>query len=174
MTIGEEFFEWIYQFVGGKGYRKMLYELYESEFFTIDPLDDNRLVDGCELRYRFGHDANIPHSVIDKKFDRNVCSVLEMMVALSIRMEETIMGDPDYGDRTTMWFWMMIKSLGLYDIKDNKFDYDHVQHTISRFLNRDYEPNGEGGLFTVNNTKKDMRDLEIWYQMSLFADNILL
>lgn len=174
MTIDEEFFEWIYQFVGGKGYRKMLWCLFEEEFFTIDPLDDNRLYDGCHLRYRFGVDANIPKRVIDKKLDNTTCSVLEVMVALAIRMEDTIMGDPDYGDRTVMWFWMMIKSLNLYDMTDEFIDYDYVKHAISRLLNRDYEPNGEGSLFTVRNTNKDFRDMEIWYQMSEFANSILL
>lgn len=174
MTIEEEFFEWIYQFVGGRGYRKLLHILYDQEFFTTDPLDDNRLVDGIQLRYRFGYEANIPKSVMNKKFDTNTCSILEMMLALAIRMEDDIMGDPDYGDRTIMWFWMMIKSLGLYDMKDDNIDYDYIHHTIARFLNKDYEYDGSGSLFTVKNINKDMRDLDIWYQMCLFSDSILL
>lgn len=174
MDISEEFFEWIYQFVGGKGYRKMLHTLYDVEFFTTDELDENRIYDGCKLRYRFGEEAKIPNSVMNKKLDESTCSVLEVMVALSIRMEDTIMGDPDYGDRTTMWFWTMVKSLGLYDMKDDVFDYDYTMHTISRLLHKDYEPNGEGSLFTVRNSNKDFRDMDIWYQMSEFANHILL
>ena len=50
---------------------------------------------------------------------------------------------------------------------------DEVDHILTTFLNRGYEPNGAGGLFTVNNTSKDMRDIEIWYQMCLFFDDLL-
>lgn len=174
MTIDEEFFEWMYQFVSGKNYRKLLWSLYEEEFFATMPMDDNRMQDGIELRYKFGYEVNIPKSVINRKFDMNNCSVLELMIALAIRMEETILGDPDYGDRTTMWFWMMIKSLGLYDMTDDRIEYEHVKHTIGRFINRDFEPNGEGGLFTVKNTRRDLRDIDIWYQMCLFSDSIML
>ena len=174
MTIDEEFFEWMYQFVGGKRYRKLLWSLYEEEFFTTLQIDENRMYDGIELRYRFGHEASIPRSVIDRKMNNESCSVLELMIALAIRMEDGILGDPDYGDRTSMWFWMMVKSLGLYDMTDDKIDYEYVKHTIARFINRDFEPNGKGSLFTVKNTRRDFRDIEIWYQMCLFSDSIML
>ena len=66
-----------------------------------------------------------------------------------------------------------MKSLGLYGMTDDKYDNGRVQDVIIRFLEREYEPNGRGGLFTVHNTTKDLRDIEIWYQMCMFFDNLL-
>lgn len=173
MRIDEEYFEWMYQIVLGKGYRKLLSYLYDIPFKFILDMDYNRICDGRDLIYKFGHDAHIPSRVIDLKLDNLDCSVLEVMVALSIRMEESILCDPDYGDRTSMWFWEMIKSLGLYHMDDNNFDEQFVCVVIERFMNRDYEPNGRGGLFTVRNARCDMRDVDIWYQMCMYVDNIL-
>ena len=41
------------------------------------------------------------------------------------------------------------------------------------FLNREYEPNGRGGLFTVNNSPADMRTVEIWYQFMWYLNEFL-
>lgn len=173
MRIEYEYFEWMYQIVLGKGYRKLLSYLYDIPFKFILDMDYNRICDGCDLRYKFGHDAHIPSRVIDLKLGNVECSVLEMMVALSLRMEESILCDPDYGDRTSIWFWEMIKSLGLYHMDDDNFDDQLVCVVIERFMNRDYKPNGRGGLFTVRNARCDMRDVDIWYQMCMYVDNIL-
>lgn len=173
MRIEYEYFEWMYQIVLGKGYRKLLSYLYDIPFKFILDMDYNRICDGCDLRYKFGHDAHIPSRVIDLKLGNVECSVLEVMVALSIRMEESILCDPDYGDRTSIWFWEMIKSLGLYHMDDDNFDERLVCVVIERFMDRDYEPNGRGGLFTVRNACCDMRDVDIWYQMCMYVDNIL-
>lgn len=173
MRIEYEYFEWMYQIVLGKGYRKLLSYLYDIPFKFILDMDYNRICDGCDLRYKFGHDAHIPSRVIDLKLGNVECSILEMMVALSLRMEESILCDPDYGDRTSIWFWEMIKSLGLYHMDDDNFDDQLVCVVIERFMDRNYEPNGRGGLFTVRNARCDMRDVDIWYQMCMYVDNIL-
>lgn len=173
MRIEEEYFEWMYQIVLGKGYRKLLSYLYDIPFKFILDMDYNRICDGSDLRYKFGHDTHIHSRVIDLKLGNVECSILEVMVALSIRMEESILCDPDYGDRTSIWFWEMIKSLGLYHMDDDNFDERLVCVVIERFMDRDYEPNGRGGLFTVRNACCDMREVDIWYQMCMYVDNIL-
>lgn len=173
MNIRDDYFEWIYQTLIGKGYRHLLEYLFNEEFFYVVDLDDNRLEDGKELKYRYAEYADIPDRVVRNKIGNEYCSVLEMMAALSIRMEESIMYDPDFGDRTSIWFWEMIKSLGLYGMTDKDYDQFYAQSAIARFLNRDYDRDGNGGLFTVKNTRTDMRDIDIWYQMCLYSDNIL-
>lgn len=55
---------------------------------------------------------------------------------------------------------------------DGRFDRDYVDEVLSRFLNRDYARNGEGGLFTVRQSGQDMRSVEIWYQMSRYLKEI--
>lgn len=93
-----------------------------------------------------------------------------MMIALAIRCEEHIMDDPDIGNRTGQWFWNMIVNLGLGSMNDSKFDRDYVEDIVQKFLDRKYSRNGDGGLFTVNRSRYDLRSVEIWYQMCWYLD----
>lgn len=83
------------------------------------------------------------------------------------------MDDPDVGDRTGQWFWGMIKNLGLGSMTDARFDEEYVESVIERFLNREYEPDGRGGLFRIRNCTEDLRNVEIWYQMCWYLDTIV-
>lgn len=172
----DDYFNWIISHICDtsrpqrKTYYHLLTYLYETEFRCSIPNDDNRADDGMGLRFRFADE----HSIVDilNRVDKP-CSVLEMMVALALRMELDIMDDPDIGNRTGQWFWSMINSLGLGVMDDKSIDYNMVENVVNRFLDRSYEPNGHGGLFTVENCPYDLREVEIWYQMNWYLDSIL-
>lgn len=82
------------------------------------------------------------------------------------------MCDPEKGDRTGEWFWRMILSLGLEDMKNAEFSIHYIHSRIDVFLNRTYMRNGKGGLFTVPRCKYDMRTVEIWDQLMLYLNYI--
>ena len=82
------------------------------------------------------------------------------------------MDNPRKGNRTKQWFWGMINSLGLGGMDDSNFDKDYVAKVVNVFLERRYEPNGRGGLFTIRNCKDDLRDVEIWCQLCWYLDTI--
>ena len=171
----DQYFDWMYQLVvddrySNKSYRKLFARLYDTEFTYTIPMDGNRAEDGINLRYRFGREQLYSDVMVASCLDDRPCSILEMMI--SIRCEEHIMDDPDVGDRTGQWFWSMLVSLGLGGMEDRKFDRYLVDATLERFLDRGYERNGEGGLFTVNNGR-DMRRTEIWYQMNYYLREII-
>ena len=176
--LNNAYFDWMYQLVcddeylRGLSYRKLLYLLHDTEFTYTIALDSNRYEDGIDLRYRFGNEQGYPDGMIASYLDIRPCSVLEMIIALAIRLEEHIMDDPDIGNRTGQWFWDMIVSLGLGSMDDAKFDKAYTIGVIRRFLNRDYERNGRGGLFTIERCRYDMRDIEIWYQANWYLDNV--
>lgn len=173
-NIEKDYFNWLCDKVlddeSNIKYDKLMSHLYDSIFIPTLKMDSNRAADGKDLRYRFGIDNNL--STGDLKFlDVNAkCNMLEMMVALSIRCEETIMTDEKYGDRTGMWFWNMIVSLGLGTMDDSRFNEKYANVVIDRFMNREYKRNGEGGLFTIDGVSRDMRTIEIWYQMCWYLD----
>ena len=177
-NVVNDYFEWLYDLVSRDlhhekvSYRKLLMQLHDTEFVWILPMDENRAKDGLDLRYRFsisqGYEGEYLSSYID-----GPCSVLEMMTALAIRCEENIMDDTRYGDRTTQWFWGMINNLGLGSMWGNNYDKDYVDQVLQTFLNRDYAPNGKGGLFTIRNCDRDLRDVEIWYQLNWYLNSIL-
>lgn len=176
--LNNEYLEWMYQLVCDEryakrpSYRKLFSYLYHIDFTYRIGMDGNRSEDGMDLRYRFGYEKSYKSPMIAAFLDDRPCSVLEMLIALSIRCEE-IMADSDVGDRIGQWFWNMIVNLGLGSMNDSKFDKGYVDEVISKFLDRQYSPTGEGGLFTVRHSRYDMRSVEIWYQMCWYLDEIL-
>lgn len=179
--LNNMYFEWMYQLVCDTepyskklSYRKLLYLLHDTDFTYAIAMDGNRYEDGTDLRYRFGYKHNIDGSAISEYLDDRPCSVLEMLIALSIRLEIHIMDDPDVGDRTGQWFWDMIVNLGLGAMDDTKFNREKAERIIQRFLERDYERNGKGGLFTIDHCKDDLRSVEIWYQACWYLDKVVI
>ena len=177
--LSNQYFDWMYQLVCDNryskktSYRNLLSYLHDRQFNYIIGMDGNRAADGVDLRYRFAYEHRYSNSMIATYLDDRPCSILEMMIALSIRCEEHIMEDSDIGDRTGQWFWNMIVSLGLGSMTDSRFNRFRVDEVIDRFLNRDYKRNGEGGLFTIEHCAKDMRTVEIWYQMCMYLQTII-
>lgn len=179
-NIREDYFGWLFDLVCGDiyakqiSYKKLLTHLHEIEFRYLLPLDSNRYEDGLSLRRRYAL-TTFHEEAYDEVIDAlaGPCSVLEMMVALAIRCEEDIMDDPSIGGRTKQWFWGMIRSLGLGSVMDHNYDEQHVENVIERFLRREYEPDGRGGLFTIKNCNYDLRNIEIWYQLNWYLDTFV-
>lgn len=173
-AIQERYFDWMYdlvckdRFAETNSFRKLLSFLHSMEFTYVIANDSNRADDGIDLRYKFALESDIPNAEARLT---GPCSVLEMMVALAIN-EEQIMHNPKLGDRTAYWFWRMIINLGLGGMTDSIFDRYEVKNSVNRFLNREYEPDGQGGLFTVKNCCYDLRDMEIWTQACYYMDYV--
>lgn len=152
-------------------YRKLLTHLHKTRFRCTIPQDRNRADDGIDLRWRFALAQG--YEDVYEEVLTGPCSVLEMMVALALKCEENFMDDPRYGDRTAQWFWEMVVNLGLGPMRDDNFDRLYVIDTLERFLDRDYEPDGRGGLFTIRNCDRDVRTMEIWHQLCYYLDNFV-
>lgn len=163
------YFDWLFRKVCEEGatYRRLLLYLFDREFTYILPMDSHRASDGVYLRYTFEREnpgAETPNGP---------CSVLEMMIALASRCEDDIMDDPSIGNRTKQWFWEMATNLGLRRMTDDRFDEHYVKDRIDILLSRNYKPNGEGGLFFIPECKRDLRTVEIWYQLMWYLNSIL-
>lgn len=177
--VRNRYFDWLYSLMTDHrhsrsiSYRKLFMQLHDIEFRYTIQNDKNRAEDGIDLRYRFAitQMRDVPEELVLDTLD-GPCSVLEMMIALSIRCEESFMDDTRFGDRTAQWFWRMLTNLGLGSMTDNHFDRQQVECAISRLLNRAYEPDGRGGLFRVRHCNQDMRSIEIWYQLCCYLNEI--
>ena len=172
-----DYFEWMCGLVEGQyegvySYRTLLKHLHSIEFTYRMRKDSDRAGDGINLRHRFALRYDGDYSFVTDCLD-GPCSVFEMMLALAIRCEESIMADPLVGDRTRQWFWRMIISLGLGDALDARYDKEYVEDVIDRFLKRKYEPDGRGGLFIIKNCDYDLRHVEIWKQMMWYLDTMI-
>ena len=163
--VRSDYFEWMHDIVCGErfskgfGYRKLLTFLHDTEFVYFVPYDENRAADGESLRY---HYCLVNGCEALEWCLEGPCSVLEMMIALAIRCEEDIMVNPEMGNRTAQWFWNMISTMGLASCHDGNFDRVLVEDVVDRFLKREYEPNGRGGLFYVRDWDPDVCKKILW------------
>lgn len=177
VELKDLYFKWLVRHVDTKQYHTKKYDLLLNHlhsvfFISLIDMDENREYDGIDLRYRFGYERDIPPEDIHQYIDTRPCTVLEMMIALSLRVEEHIMYDDDVGNQTGRWFWDMVTSLGLINMTDERYDADQVSRTIDRFIKRKYSRNGKGGLVTLPDCSEDLRKVEIWYQIQWYLNSI--
>lgn len=157
-------------------YGRLMEFLHSIPFYsTVQvPLDENRGADGKDMRLRFVEDTveyNYNHVYL--YLNDYEATMLEVMAALAIRCEENIMRDDDVGDRCDEWFYGMLCSSGLVACCDENFDENEAKEIVDRILERKYSRNGKGGLFTLSNPPKDLRKVEIWYQLLWYLDEVL-
>lgn len=169
------YYEWLVHLLSDdahpyQAYSRTMSCMMNTEFYWVNPYDRNRMSDGLYLRGDYEREAEREGDevVIDAP---PYATVLEVLAALAIRCENQIMYDPDEGDRTAMWFWMMVRNLGM-DMPNYQFNEDEANAILGIFLDVAYEPNGEGGLFPVKNSHYDMREMDIWQQMSFYLNRM--
>ena len=169
--IEAEYYYWLCDIINvdqyNVSYWLLIKKLQDTEFIDKVPNDDNRIDDGKKLRDIFADETGYTNYT----FLDGPCSMLEMLIGLSIRIED-ILEDCEEGDRTRVWFWEMIKNLGL-DKYDDESYFDHggsdaIVEILDKLINRKYGRNGNGGLFPLKDAKKDQRNVEIWYQMCAY------
>jgi hypothetical protein len=139
--------------------------LYKKEFLWFVPNDDNRAEDGRDLRYEF---ISVTGTDPSDDWMRLGCSMLEMLIALSRHLTFLAGGD------ALSWFWEMVENLDIpvavvSDAHYNETVADLVDEAMDRVIFRTYAGNGEGGLFPLENPKKDQRSVELWYQLNTYV-----
>jgi len=117
--ILDSYFLWLCKLVGvEKGedtYYMLLKRLHSKEFSWYVPNDDNRASDGIKLRDTWVDTAGLGYYELD--ILEGPCSVLEMLIGLSFRINE-ILSDADSTDDVGPWFWEMVNNLGLGSFND--------------------------------------------------------
>ena len=196
--IYEAYFSYIYECISGLNVndkdpllskRSFAKKLFELDYKPAE-CDESRSVDGCGLRYMFEmsmRDSYYSEKDFDDFKDRVVnvfkdkpCSMLEMMVALSDKMED-IMSDDAYPDRHYMWINKMIVSLGIGGYSQ-RYINEHpewekeIETAINTFNKREYSDNGKGGLFFISPPKPEtvpkMNELPLWDQALIYMNKI--
>ena len=167
--ILNDYFDWLcFQVTDKGGYRKLLSMLHNMIFrYSVD-YDENRAADGVNLRWYYVDDGG-NDEILGWK---NECTVLEMLIGAAIQMEK-IMEDPEMDYSMRHWFWMFLENLDLVDMTDDNYDKTYIYGRVSMFMDRTYDPNGDGNIIYIPDTRDDLRDVEIWCQMCWYMDSIL-
>lgn len=151
-------------------YAMLLRHLYETPFVVTLLMDENRVSDGLALRNRFATEAGMDTSKRERLYACRPCGVLEVMIAMAVRLEEEYMTRFDDEDRIGPVFRSMISSLGLEGMDWAHYDRAVVDGILNRFLTRGYAEDGLGGLFYIPGTSYDMREMELFQQLMCWVD----
>lgn len=168
------YFNWLVNAVVTKEereqYSMVLMRLFEYEFISYSEYDDNLKENCLLLRDEYCNFSKTAEKLCEIYGDLDFYpTILEVMVYLASRIETTIMSNSDYGDRTSLWFWMMMESLGLIKYDNLHYDESKISQKLENFVERQYEKDGYGGLFTVENRRTDARQTDIWTQAMDFV-----
>lgn len=171
----DEYFEWLISIISYSGYEQLnlslLKTLHKKEFKVLIPHDDNRAYEGKNLRETYCDEVDFDYDYATAFYGIDVadCSMLELIIGLSIRCEQ-IIADNDIGG----WFWRFLENIRLDRFSDDEF-YDNggavvINNILDMIIKRQYKKNGYGGLFPLKLGKADQRKVEIWYQMCAYLD----
>lgn len=166
------YFEWLKSQVDfldfPEKYERLFTALYGMEFVWRHPMDRNRAFDALELRNLYFEETG--HKALNTFANSNV---LELIISIARRMNFICSSFNE--DKTKIIFWRLIANLDLAMMSDPEYNRSggdsRVHSIIDRFLNRQYEPTGEGGLFPMQNPREDQREVEIWYQMNQYLSD---
>lgn len=173
--ILNDYFDWLYYQVtnnlrqkGKVSFRKLMMQLHSMEYrFDID-YDENRASDGEALRWYYVDDGG-DDGILQWK---EPCTVLEMLIGLAIKME-SIMEEPEIDSSVARWFWLFMENLDLFNMNDKKFDKEYTIRRVNMFLDRQYDSDGNGNIIYIPDCPKDLREVEVWYQMCWYLDSII-
>lgn len=171
-AVRRAYFNWLKHKVGfdAMRYDILLQKLMDMTFYWVDwmPRDESRAADGMTLRGMFVDENSAVFS--DFSAIDGPCSLLEMLIGLAVRMETDLTQDPEFGDRTGVWFEQMLSDLGLLTCRDDTFcktwDLNFVSKVGEVFMDRTYNFDGSGAIFPLKNYEDDQRKLEIWSKMN--------
>lgn len=180
-----EYFEWLVSKVTSPAVpddaqaRIVLQVLRDIRIQALPMADDApRLEDGKQLRSNFMDDTGMAvHSYKDAlEPESGFCTVLELLVALSMRMDD-IMRDPlDPCSSIPSWFWGMVSTMvgqPFYPCSYWTFSVDAsmpvvVAESTMKFLGRQYDPTGHNGNVFIDMSGVDLRAIDIWAQACHF------
>lgn len=112
-----------------KNYTKLFTYLLMTPFIFKNNRDKNRARDGLDLREDFLKERGIQ----TERLDENVteCSMLEMLIALSIRVDKEYIGDPS-DPNPDLFFWDLIVNSALDYLDNNGFDPDLFNYKMDQ------------------------------------------
>lgn len=139
--------------------------MHQVEFAVLVQHDENRVIVATGLRNEFQRYAGSLGPVEAADLMSPNASVFEVLVGLACEGNDMI------PLRVQVWFHIFLENLGLTRYTDEHIEGRaafQVEKIIHRFNNRQYRPNGRGGIFPLSHPPCDQREIELWYQMGIY------
>lgn len=146
----------------------LIQHLHNRTFHSVIPNDENREADGLLLRESFLDRTGRKGS---SSLPKGQCTVLEMLIALAIRMEFQLSGRSD-AISVSECFWLFLTNLDVNWVDNDAYvepgAIEDLDSKIDVFCYRKCDKRGHGGLFPLKRSKVDQRRVELWYQMMAY------
>lgn len=155
--LGRDYLNWLYFTFGVKeAYDITLFEVLANiEYRYQNNLDRSRMCDGLRLRSDFAYEIGVYESDVAD----GPCTVLEMLCALGKEMYiQCSQESPSH------FVYEMINNLGI----NRMFMAYEIENACIRWMNNEFEPDGQGSIFYIPGVNDDMRTWTIWEQMSVY------
>lgn len=167
--VEKDYRDWLIKLVNKnhQDYKYMLRELYSIEFYSLVQYDEDRGMDGLALRDEWAEGARFKGSL-----DFGVANVLEVLIALSKRIEFQLFGTEYYDqwDYVNI-FWDLMDNLGLSEMFGDvsRYTFDEISEIVTFFMDRDYFRHNYCNIFRFKHAPKNLQKLNIWTQMGLYV-----
>lgn len=162
----EEYERWLETIVASRSKHNgdgIPFFLFHNEFTFRMSRDRNRAEDGVALRRKY---LNAPRNPELPGWQTEPCTVLEMLIALAIRVDNEYIGDPNRPNPGA-FFWEMVENLRLIPIL-SAYGMRENRKKLRKWLDRGFEYNGFGSIFPLHQPRNDQREIEIWDQMNAY------
>lgn len=151
------YYIWLRDLVGNRqDYRHLVKQLDSMEYVYIFTMDANRAAGGMNLRTKFAYEA----SMDDDDVRTGPCTVLEMLIGVSMHMVDTLSCDIE------TWFWTLMDNLSLTRFDDDDYDSRGVEYIVNTWLHHKYCKDGTGSIFPLKNYPGDCRNMDVWTAMN--------
>lgn len=167
-----QYLDWLYSRVEdpdaqkGLSHWMLIRKLFCTMFEWTKSSDINRAMDGKYLRRHFELEELTNAEIFSDSYKNwldQPCSMLEMIIGVAKRLSIVI------DSPLPTCFWSIIRNLDLLQFHDDSYFEIEVSARLQKFMNRDYDEDGTGGLFPIRNPMKDQRDLDILDQMNNYV-----
>ena len=149
----EEYFHWLVDQVGGEDwwsdYYVSLYRLFDRKYYYVNPIDSSAYESGLGIRTEA-----IMDGVDILSIPNGEPSVLEVLIALCKKIDQSLMYNEDVGDRTPRWFDDIMTVLNF------KKQDGNIDRQIDRFL--------EGKAQITKRMRFEPHEKTLWEQVNTF------
>ena len=149
----EEYFHWLVDQVGGEDwwsdYYVSLYRLFDRKYYYVNPIDSSAYESGLGIRTEA-----IMDGVGILSIPNGEPSVLEVLIALCKKIDQSLMYNEDVGDRTPRWFDDIMTVLNFKKPDGN------IDRQIDRFL--------EGKAQITKRMRFEPHEKTLWEQVNTF------
>lgn len=153
-------------------YSQLMGFLDDYSFKWVLKLDEDRAKDGIQLRKEYDFEYSRGDiSIYDELFDVP-CSVLEMLVALSLRCYDEFLSGFDVKKVTPhKVFLHILTSLDLFSETNNRFSYEKCVKNVKSFIEKLHVNGRYLTVFKIDPKVANPHKMELWWQMQRYIDS---